>query len=80
MLLNEAEVIGVGFTVAFTIVQARPRIKLFMTKPFNCLMCMSAWSTFGAALGAGYGWSSLLFIPVGYFVGALFDAIKMRWL
>jgi hypothetical protein len=48
-------------------------------KPFNCVKCMSGW----LALIGGvifFGWYGLLFLPAGVFVGAMFEAIKMRYL
>lgn len=80
MHLNEWQVVGLGLCIAFTLVELRPRIKLFERKPFNCMMCMCGWCAAGVALAAGYEWYSLLFLPVGFFIGAMFGAIKMRWL
>ena len=80
MLLSEWQVIGVGLCVAFTCVELRPRIRLFERKPFNCTMCMTGWCTTGVAVVCGYGWWSLVFLPIGLFVGAMFEAIKMRYL
>ena len=81
MYLNSPwEVIAIGFTISFFVVQNRPRIKLFDRKPFKCMPCMTAWGCFGAALASGYMWESFLYIPIGYFIGAMFEAIKMRWL
>ena len=50
------------------------------TKPFNCTMCMSGWFAGSLALFAGYQISTILFIACGVFIGALFEAIKMRWM
>jgi hypothetical protein len=81
LLLNEWEVIAIGFCTAFLVVNNLPRIKLFKRKPFNCMPCMTLWMCYCVAIGNGYDWlTSLLFIPVGYFIGSLFEAIKMRWL
>lgn len=65
-----------GFACAFVWVEV---LKLGRHKPFNCLHCMTGWCTLLIAwLGhVGY-WPFYLF--VGVTVGAVFSAIKMRWL
>jgi hypothetical protein len=48
-------------------------------KPFNCLKCMAGWSAVILAFTFHVEfWYMYLF--VGLFVGALFTAIKLRWL
>lgn len=48
-------------------------------KPFNCIKCMTGW--YALILGLIWtGWTGLWMLPVGVFVGAIFEAIKMRWL
>lgn len=50
-----------------------------VTKPFNCLKCMTAW--FALIIGClAYGWWGFIFFPVGLFAGAIFSAVKMRYL
>lgn len=80
MKLNEWQVLGLGLCIAFTLVECRPRIVLFERKPFNCMKCMCGWCTMAVAVFSGYEWCSLLFLPIGLFVGAMFGAIQMRWL
>jgi hypothetical protein len=51
----------------------------FSGKPFTCCKCMTGW--FALILGCVcYGWFGLFFLPLGVFIGAMFEAIKMRWL
>lgn len=49
-------------------------------KPFNCIKCMTGWYALILALVCGHGWHSLIYLPVGVFVGAIYSAIQMRWL
>lgn len=51
----------------------------FEKKPLNCVKCMTGW----VALIIGviiHGWLGLAYLPLGVFVGAMFEVIKMRWL
>lgn len=79
-MLNKYEVIISALSIAWFIVYAIPRIKLTNRKPFNCLMCMTGWTSLGISLLNGYEWSSVYFMFIGVFVGGLFEAVKMRWL
>lgn len=48
-------------------------------KPFNCLKCMTGWTALLLALFFHVElW--YFYLPVGLFVGAMFEGIKMRWL
>jgi hypothetical protein len=50
-----------------------------VTKPFNCLKCMTGW--IALIIGcSSIGWHGIIYLPVGLFTGALFSAIKMRYL
>lgn len=69
-------IILTALSMAFTQVEI---LKLGVTKPFNCTKCMTGWlSLIIAAVYQVPYWPYYLFI--GLFVGALFEAIKMRWL
>lgn len=50
------------------------------TKPYNCIKCMTGW----IALSIGFYQYNfhihLELLPIGVFIGAMFEAIKMRWL
>lgn len=50
-----------------------------VTKPFNCLKCMTGWSALILAF-TFHAEFWYLYLPVGVFIGALFTAIKLRWL
>jgi len=48
-------------------------------KPFNCIKCMTGW--YALVIGCWLvGWHGVVYLPLGVFVGAMFEAIKMRWL
>jgi hypothetical protein len=49
-------------------------------KPFNCMMCLTGWLALVLAILTGHGIWSILFYPVGCFAGAMFEAVKYRWL
>ena len=70
-----------SLSFAFFIVEVLPkRIRIQKVKPFNCLMCMTGWSAFTLAIIDGYKFNAIGVMFAGVFVGAIFDAIKMRWL
>lgn len=50
-----------------------------LVKPFNCLKCMTAWAAVILAFMFHVEFWPL-YLPVGVFVGAMFEGIKMRWL
>lgn len=74
------EIIWYGFIIAFFVVEAIPRIKLTNRKPFNCMMCMSGWSALALGISYGYEWESIGLCLQAIFAGAMFGAIKMRYL
>jgi hypothetical protein len=65
-----------GFSCAFTWVEV---LRLGSRKPFNCLKCMCGWFTLIIA-GVCHVEYWPFYLPVGVTVGAVFSAIKMRWL
>lgn len=65
-----------GFASAFMWVEV---LKWGVHKPFNCLHCMCGWFTvLLAVLFHVPFWS--FYLPVGVAVGAIYSAIKMRYL
>jgi len=75
------QIILSGLALSFCWVELLyPLIRVKLVKPFNCGMCMSGWFSFGLSLICGYTYSSILFLAVGVFVGAMFEALKMRYL
>jgi hypothetical protein len=50
-----------------------------VTKPFNCIKCMTGWFALIIAC-TQFGWFGILYAPVGVFAGAIFTMIKYRWL
>ena len=69
-------IIVIALSLAFCQVEV---LHFGSVKPFNCVKCMTGWY----ALGIGcwcVGWHGLVYLPVGVFVGAIFEGIKMRWL
>ena len=79
--MNKIGMILYALSLAFFIVEALPRIRLLSRKPFNCMMCMTGWCSLSIALWQRVWWpEAILLCLVGVFVGAMFDAIKMRWL
>lgn len=74
-------IIFFALCLAFFVVEVVPRIKLTNRKPFNCMMCMTGWCSMLLAVWQGVYWPYMLLLGVaGVFVGAMFGAIKMRWL
>jgi hypothetical protein len=74
--LNNFEIIGLSLCLAFMWVEV---LKWGVTKPFNCVKCMTAWISL--LIGCSQiGWFGIIFLPVGLFVGAMWEAIKDRWL
>lgn len=69
------DVIVLGMSVAFMVINVL-RIR---HKPFNCMPCMTAWCCLVVGVVDG-GWIGVAYLPIGYFAGALFEVIKMRWL
>lgn len=48
-------------------------------KPLNCVKCMTGWYALGIGCIA-IGWHGIVYLPLGVFAGAIYSAIKMRWL
>lgn len=65
-----------ALAIAFTWVEV---LKWGVTKPFNCVKCMTGWvALILAAVFHTPFW--YLYLPAGLFVGAIYSAIKMRHL
>jgi hypothetical protein len=70
------EIVVLSLALSFTFVEV---IKPFKFKPFNCIKCMSGW--FGLAIGVyNYSCYGIGYIFICLFFGAIFEAIKMRYL
>jgi hypothetical protein len=54
-------------------------LKWGSVKPFNCLKCMCGWVALILAFTFHVEFW-YMYLPVGLFTGAMFEAIKMRWL
>lgn len=54
-------------------------MKWGVTKPFNCIKCMTGWIAVLFAFGHHVEFWPL-YLPLGVFVGAVFSSIQMRWL
>lgn len=54
-------------------------LRLGSRKPFTCVKCLTGWFALLFAC-CDYGIGGILYLPLGVFVGALFEAVKMRWL
>ena len=70
------QVVVFALAIAFTWVEV---LKWGSVKPFNCLKCMTGW----AALILAFTFHVefwYMYLPVGLFVGAMFEGIKMRYL
>lgn len=66
------------FALAFAFMWVH-NLKWGVTKPFNCMKCMTGWSAFALAFIFGTPhW--YLYLPLGLLAGGLFSAIQMRWL
>lgn len=69
-------VIPFSLSIAFVWVDV---LKIGVTKPFTCVKCMTAWvAVIIAYLYHVPFW--YFYLPVGLFAGAIFSAVKMRWL
>lgn len=77
--MTPIEIILSGLSLAFCIVEVLD-FKRFKIKPFSCLMCMTGWCSFTISLLAGHTYTSILFLACGVFVGAMFEALKMKCL
>jgi hypothetical protein len=65
-----------GFACAFTWVEV---LHLGSRKPFNCVKCLSGWFTLIIA-GVWHVEYWPFYLPVGVAVGAIYSALKMRYL
>lgn len=74
--MTYTQIIILSLSFSFCITQVWRPINI---KPFNCMMCFTGWAAAGLGLYQ-FGISGLALFFVGCFAGALFDAIKMRWL
>jgi hypothetical protein len=54
-------------------------LKWGVVKPFNCIKCMTGWIAVILALTFHVEFW-YMYLPLGLFVGAMFEGIKMRWL
>lgn len=70
------QVIIFALSLAFMWVEV---LRWGVTKPFNCLKCMCAWAAVILAFTFHVQFWPL-YLPLGLFVGAIFEGIKMRWL
>lgn len=50
-----------------------------ITKPFNCLSCMTGWFSLVIA-GLFHVPFWYFYLPAGVFVGGLYSSFRMRWL
>lgn len=74
--LRGYQVIIFAFSIAFLWTEV---MKWGVTKPFNCIYCMTAWlSLIIAFVFHTPFW--YFYLPVGLTVGAIYSAVKMRWL
>lgn len=54
-------------------------LKIGVTKPFNCILCLTGWFSLAIAfVFHTHFW--YFYLPLGSLIGALFTSIKMRWL
>lgn len=73
---NGKEVIIFALAVAFYIVDI---LKFGVSKPFNCIKCMTGWLSLIFAFFSNVDhW--VLYLFVGLFAGAMFESFRMRWL
>ena len=75
--LNGFQVVFFSLSFAFVWVEI---LKLFaLIKPFNCIKCMTGWISLIMAL-IFHTPLPFFYLFVGLFIGAIFDAIKNRYL
>ena len=74
--MQDIEIVFTALAIAFCWVEFINPIK---RKPFNCIKCMTGWIAVGIAFWF-YSYKGIVFLPIGVFVGAIFEGIKMRWL
>lgn len=66
------------FALAFSFMWVEV-LKWGSIKPFNCLKCMTGWMALILAFTFHVEFW-YMYLPVGLFCGAVFSAIKFRWL
>ena len=70
-----------SFSIAFFVVELLPKkIRFQNMKPFNCLGCLTGWTSLCLSLLVNRGLESVLIMFAGVLVGSLFEAVKMKWL
>ncbi len=69
-------IIIVALSTAFCWVEF---INPFKFKPFNCIKCCTGWIALVFGIYC-YSYPGIFMLPIGVFVGAMFEGIKMRWL
>jgi hypothetical protein len=74
--LSPAMLLVFALSAAFVWVE---KLRWGVVKPFTCVACLTGWF----ALILAY-WSHadywILYLPLGLFVGSMWEGIKMRWL
>lgn len=68
----------VAFALAFAFAWVEV-LKWGSVKPFNCLKCLCGWIALILAFTFHVQFW-FMYLPVGLFVGAMFEGAKMRWL
>lgn len=77
MNLSQIDILLSSLSISF-VVATFSGIKI---KPFSCVLCLTGWLSLCLALMSGYNWPyALLLTFKGWFVGAMFEGLKMRWL
>lgn len=72
-------IVILALSMAFFFVEILSPLLKLNFKPFNCIKCMTGWY----ALFIGWyflGGEGTLYLFIGLFAGAIFEAIKMRYL
>lgn len=74
--MSGLQVVLFGLACAFTWVEV---LKWGVTKPFNCIKCLTGWFAFVLAIlfHVEYWY---MYLPLGLLVGAVFEGARMRWL
>lgn len=74
--MSGLQVVVFALAFAFTWVEV---LKWGSVKPFNCLKCMTGWVSLILAFTFHVEFW-YMYLPVGLFVGSVFEGIRMRWL
>ena len=75
-MMTGLQVIVFSLAFAFTWVEV---MKWGSVKPFNCIKCLTGWVALILAFTFHVEFW-YMYLPMGLFVGAMFEGIKMRWL